>query len=85
MDQAENRHHGRGACYTTISRMKEVGDMSAMQFLLYMGWPAITCLVLGLGLMIYEMFTPGFAVPGITGLILLALSVVLTAVPFHRR
>ena len=53
--------------------------MSAMQFLLYMGWPAITCLVLGLGLMIYEMFTPGFAVPGITGLILLVLSVVLTA------
>lgn len=53
--------------------------MSAMQFLLYMGWPAITCLVLGLELMIYEMFTPGFAVPGITGLILLVLSVVLTA------
>ena len=53
--------------------------MSAMEFLLYMGWPAIVCLVLGMGLMIYEMFTPGFAVPGIAGLVLLAASVVLTA------
>jgi len=53
--------------------------MSAMEFLLYMGWPAIVCLVLGMGLMVYEMFTPGFAVPGITGLILLVASVVLTA------
>jgi membrane-bound ClpP family serine protease len=53
--------------------------MTAMQFLLYMGWPAIICLVVGLGLVIYEMFTPGFAVPGITGLILLIASVVLTA------
>ena len=53
--------------------------MSAMEFLLYMGWPALICLVLGLGLMVYEMFTPGFAVPGLTGLVLLVASVVLTA------
>ena len=50
--------------------------MDALDFLTYMGWPAIVCLVLGLGLVIFEMFTPGFAAPGISGIVLLVLSVI---------
>jgi membrane-bound ClpP family serine protease len=56
--------------------------MSAMEFLLYMGWPAMVCLVLGLALMIYEIFTPGFFIPGFVGLVLLVASVVLTVRSF---
>ena len=35
------------------------------------GWslPAIVCLLVGLGLMIFEMFTPGMGLPGLLGLI----------------
>lgn len=44
-----------------------------------MNWPAILCLLLGLALLIFEMFTPGFAAPGILGIILLVVSVVLYA------
>lgn len=49
-------------------------------FLLH--WPAMICLIAGLALVIFEMFTPGFAVPGILGIVLLLLSVVLTAEGF---
>ena len=38
------------------------------------------CLLLGAGLMILEIFLPGFGLPGISGLVLLAAGVVLTAV-----
>ncbi len=40
---------------------------------------AAVCLVLGVVLIIIEMFTPGFAIPGISGLILLLIGIVLTA------
>jgi membrane protein implicated in regulation of membrane protease activity len=30
-------------------------------------WPAILCLIAGLGLVIFEMFTPGFHIPGLVG------------------
>ncbi len=53
--------------------------MDALAFLAYMGWPAIICLVVGLGLVIFEMFTPGFAAPGLIGITLLILSVILAA------
>ena len=36
-------------------------------------------LVVGLGLLIFEIFTPGFHVPGIVGIILIILAVALTA------
>ena len=42
------------------------------------------CLIAGLGLVIYEMFTPGFAVPGITGIALLLASVVLACDTFGQ-
>lgn len=45
------------------------------------GWsiPAIICLVAGVILLIMEMFTPGFGVAGITGLILLIATIILRA------
>lgn len=50
-----------------------------MQYL--MGWslPAVMCLIVGLGLMIAEMFTPGMGIPGLLGFIALAAAVVLRA------
>ena len=52
--------------------------MEGLSFLWAMGVPALLCLLLGLGLVIYEIFTPGFAFPGLTGLVLLIASVILT-------
>lgn len=50
-----------------------------------LGWqlPAIICLVLGLLLMTYEMFTPGMGVPGFLGAVLLLAAVVLRADSFR--
>ncbi|MEA5058539.1 MAG: hypothetical protein EOM66_02455 [Clostridia bacterium] len=46
-----------------------------------MGWhlPAIICLIVGLLLMVYEMFTPGMGFPGLLGAIALLAAVVLRA------
>lgn len=46
-----------------------------------LGWqfPAVICLVVGLLLMIYEMFTPGMGFPGLMGAICLLAAVVLRA------
>ena len=49
-----------------------------------MGVPAAICIILGTVLIIIEMFTPGFAVPGISGIILLLLGIVLTADSFFQ-
>lgn len=40
--------------------------------------PILICLVFGLGLLIVEVFMPGFGLPGIAGVILEAVSIVLT-------
>lgn len=40
--------------------------------------PTIICLIFGLGLVVVEVFLPGFGLPGITGSILLIASIVLT-------
>ena len=51
-------------------------------FLAYIvGWslPALVCLLVGLGLMIFEMFTPGMGLPGILGAGALIAAVVLRA------
>lgn len=37
------------------------------------------CILVGLGLVILEIFIPGFGIPGITGTILLVISILLTA------
>lgn len=48
------------------------------------GWnlAAIICLIIGLGLLIAEMFTPGFGIFGISGIALLIAAVVLSADTF---
>lgn len=53
-----------------------------MQYI--MGWnvAALICLILGLSLMIFEMFTPGMGVPGILGFVLLIAAIVLRADSF---
>jgi membrane-bound ClpP family serine protease len=45
------------------------------------GWslPAVLCLLVGLGLLIFEMFTPGIGAPGVLGIIALIAAVVLRA------
>ena len=40
--------------------------------------PIIICAVIGIVLLVVEFFMPGFGLPGIAGLLLLAASVVLT-------
>ena len=50
-------------------------EPSVAHFLASITWPVIVCLVLGVGLLIVEMFTPGFGVPGVLGIILLIASV----------
>lgn len=53
--------------------------MDNILFLFRMGWPAFICLIAGLILLIVEMATPSFALPGIMGVILLGISVFLAA------
>jgi len=45
---------------------------------------AAVCILIGTILIIIEMFTPGFAVPGISGIILLVLGIVMTAGSFFE-
>lgn len=44
--------------------------------------PIILSVVIGIGLLIVEMFMPGFGIPGISGIVLLVLSVVFTWVEY---
>lgn len=46
-----------------------------------LGWtlPAVLCLLVGLGLLIFEMFTPGLGAPGVLGIIALIAAIVLRA------
>ncbi len=44
-------------------------------FIASITWPVVVCLILGLGLLVVEMFTPGFGVPGVLGIILLIAAV----------
>ena len=41
--------------------------------------PALVCFLVGLGLLIFEMFHPGFGIAGVSGIILLVVAVVLQA------
>lgn len=44
-----------------------------------LNWPAAICLIVGFVLVTIEMFTPGFGVPGIGGLALLLIGVIVAA------
>ena len=45
--------------------------MIVAAFIESIGWAAAVCLILGIALVIVEMFTPGFTVPGVVGFILI--------------
>jgi membrane-bound ClpP family serine protease len=47
-------------------------------------WPAAICFVIGIALIIIEMFTPGLTAPGIVGFILIIIAIILTADGFAQ-
>ena len=44
-----------------------------------LNWPAAVCLIAGFALVLVELFTPGFGVPGVAGLALLLVGVIVAA------
>ena len=40
--------------------------------------PLILCLIVGVGLLVVEVFVPGFGLPGISGIVLLAVGIIIT-------
>ncbi len=61
----------------------EAGSEVLMNILgIAISWPAAICLILGIALVIIEMFTPGLTVPGIAGIILIIAAIILTAGSF---
>lgn len=53
--------------------------MDVLNFIVSIGPVPAACFMIGFVLLIFEMFHPGFGVPGIIGLVLLLVGVVLTA------
>lgn len=41
--------------------------------------PAVICFIIGIGLLLFEMYIPGFGIAGVSGIILLVVSIVLQA------
>jgi membrane-bound ClpP family serine protease len=54
-------------------------EPTLMQFIQGFTLPAVIFLVVGLALLVVEMFTPGFGLPGMGGIICLAVAVVIRA------
>jgi len=50
-----------------------------LDYLLAWNGPSVLCLLLGLGLLIFEMFTPGMGFPGLCGILSLIAAIVLSA------
>lgn len=48
-----------------------------MEFL-YANFTIILCLIAGIGLVVFEVFLPGFGVPGISGIVLLGIGLAMT-------
>lgn len=57
-------------------------NMTLQEFVAGFTWPVIICLIVGIVLLIIEMFTPGFGAPGLAGLTALILAVILKAKNF---
>ncbi|HHV96402.1 MAG TPA: hypothetical protein GXX37_08035 [Clostridiaceae bacterium] len=53
-----------------------------LSFFSRMTWIPALCILIGFCLIAYELFTPGFGVAGISGIILLILSIMITAKSF---
>ena len=69
-----------GAGNVILLNMAAGNDVSA--FIASIGWAAAVCLLLGIALVIVEMFTPGFTVPGVVGFILIVVAIIITADSF---
>lgn len=54
-------------------------NVDIASFVMSIGWIPVVCFLAGLGLVIFEMFTPGFGFPGLTGLFLLMFSIIISA------
>ena len=50
---------------------------AALQFIVT-NLPMILCLIVGVGLLVVEVFVPGFGLPGISGVALLAVGIIIT-------
>ncbi len=50
---------------------------AALQFIVT-NLPLILCLIVGVGLLVVEVFVPGFGLPGISGIALLAVGIIIT-------
>jgi len=53
-----------------------------LTYITAIGWGAAICFVLGIALVIVEMFTPGLTAPGAVGFLLIIVGVILTANSF---
>ncbi len=53
--------------------------MQELLSIISLNWPSALCILLGFGLVVLELFVPGFGFPGIAGIALLLLGVVLAA------
>lgn len=53
--------------------------MAELLSVISLNWPAAICLIVGFGLVVVELFVPGFGAPGITGISLLILGIILAA------
>ena len=57
-------------------------ELTFMEFIQGFSLPVVICLIVGIGLLIVEMFTPGFGVAGFLGIAALILAVLLRADSF---
>lgn len=53
--------------------------MQELLSIISLNWPSAICILIGFGLVVLELFLPGFGVPGISGIALLLAGVVLAA------
>lgn len=63
----------------TVQRLKEAKPMME---LLIANLPMLLCLLMGMGLIVVEVFLPGFGLPGISGIILVAVGIVIAALNY---
>ena len=53
-----------------------------MMELLIANLPMLLCLIMGMGLIIVEVFLPGFGLPGISGIVLVGVGIVIAGLNF---
>ena len=68
------------SCYNSAIKpaRKEGMPMEAVLNAILTNLPLVLCLLIGVGLLVVEVFVPGFGLPGISGIVLTVVGVVLT-------